>query len=142
MKEHDDPVDYQQEQERLRRQENNYNLTRYVNRSKKKEQYYKKNIQPRLLSYEAIATTLSDEKDNVENVFDKAELLRALRMAMQELTEDEQQIISDNFFCQEKKRSRRELAEKYGITRQAYDKRVKKILKKLRIAIEMHINGK
>ena len=140
MNDHNNSDDYWRRQKELRKKESDYNTSRLLNRSKKKEQYYKKNIQPRFLSYESIAATVSDERDNVENIIEKEDMLKALRIAMEKLTENEREIILDYFFYQGAKPSQQELAKKYGITRQAYDKRLKKVLKKLKSLIELHMS--
>lgn len=132
---------YRKNQEELRRREIEYNRNRFIDRSNKKEQYYEAIIMPRLISYESIAATVSDEEGTVESIIEKTELLNALRFALDQLSEEEQQIIAENFFFSKKKPIQAKLAQKYGITRQAYAKRLKKILKKLKRIIKMHING-
>ncbi len=69
---------------------------------------------------------------NVEQVSETAHLIIALRKSLKKLSDDEKEIINELFFGDEKK-SYRAAAKKFGISHQAFQKRLVKILEKLRM---------
>lgn len=131
----------------------NYKIKRTKNKNTKTlflKEYAKLNRQERYYIYERDKGRLikfdeayfPDENADVIEVIKKERLHKALNRALKNLTELEQQIIDDCFFNDKdengKKKTYTELAKKYNITRQAYAKRLNKILKKLRVDIDFY----
>ncbi|MBQ8135377.1 MAG: hypothetical protein IJ192_13385 [Clostridia bacterium] len=75
--------------------------------------------------------TKKDDTVFIEDLITARNMHIALDKALADLTEEEYQIISECFF-EGKKPNYTKLGKKYGITRQAYTKRRKNILKKLK----------
>lgn len=132
--------DFLQKQNELFEKDRQYRLKRAIDNANKKEKYYSQVIQPRMLSFESIASTLCSEETSVEKVIERNELHKALHKALESLNEEEKSLINDNFFYSDSKRTQQVLAQELGITRQAYDKRLKQVLKKLKILVEKYIN--
>ena len=106
----------------------------------KKEEYYQTVVLENLDRYDyKHEKTFSRIEDTVEYSLDKkSELLElnkritALNKALSDLSDSERQMIKECFFFEGKKLSYKDLAEQYGITRQAYCKRLDKLLAKLK----------
>lgn len=114
-----------------------------------RERYYQKISLQRYISFEELDKTVSRTEDTVEYAFDvnleilcKEEKIAALKKALLDLSDDERQIIKECFYFNgSKKPSYSKLAEKYNISRQAYCKRLDKILRKLKEIIENSENS-
>lgn len=130
-----------------------YKIKRTNNKNTKTlflKEYAKLNRQERYYIYERDKGRLikfdeayfSDENADVVKVITKERLHKALNRALKELTALEQQIIDDCFFNDKDEDGNRktytELAKKYNISRQAYAKRLNKILIKLRGLIDFY----
>lgn len=74
--------------------------------------------------------------DSVEEIIRKQHIHKALIYSLRELTELEQQIIDECFFCD--KKSYTELSKLHNISRQAYTKKLNRILNKLRVLIDFY----
>ena len=109
-----------------------------------RERYYRKISLQRYISFDELDKTVSMTEDTVEYAFDvnlenlcKEEKIAALKKALLNLSDDERQIVKECFYFNgSKKPSYSKLAEKYNISRQAYCKRLDKVLRKLRRIIE------
>lgn len=115
-------------------------LKEYVKLNRQERYYIYERDRGRLVKFDE--TYFADENADVIKVISKEHLHKALNCALKELTALEQQIIDDCFFNDKDKDGNRktytELAKKYNISRQAYAKRLNKILKKLRVLIDFY----
>ena len=123
-------------------------IRRVLTHYRDKERYYKKVISKRLVSYDKIEPFIVNSESNfnssvelaVEEKFKRQTELKALKKALTELSDDERQIINECFFADEKS-TYTDLAKQYGITRQAYCKRLHRILRKMRSVITEEISN-
>lgn len=119
-------------------------VKRVISQFDDRERYYQKISLQRYVSFDELDKTISRTEDTVEYALDtsfenlcKQEKISALKKALFNLSDDERQIVKECFYFNgRKKPSYSELAKKYNISRQAYCKRLNKILKKLRESIE------
>lgn len=110
--------------------------------SDKKDKKYRAEAKNWLISYDdCIGVYLSDVSDTVEYSLEKELRSRALKKALCSLSDEERRVIDECFFFVGNKRPTYEyLAKKYGISRQAYCKRLNKILAKLRVIIRCYLD--
>lgn len=110
--------------------------------SQKRENYYKQNIQPRLMEFSPeVENTIYNMEDTVEFALEKRDLWDALQKALSELTDKERKIIDDNFYFEgQKPPTQAQLAKAEGISSQVYGRKLKRILKKIKTLVELHMN--
>lgn len=102
----------------------------------RRETYLYEKDKGRLIKFdEAYITT--GTPNTIENFISKRNLHRALVQALKELNEIEYEIIQECFFA-DKKLSYSQLSKKHAISKQAYTKKVKRILAKLRNLITLY----
>lgn len=123
----------------------NKEIRRVITHYRDKERYYKKVIRKRLVSYEQVEPFIPSPDSSfmeiaVEEKFQKQAAVLALKKALTELSDDERQIINECFFNDEQT-TYTELAKSYGISRQAYCKRLRRILRKMRSVITEEISN-
>lgn len=104
-----------------------------------REKYRTKVDKKRLSLFAFDESRYSRDEDSIEYQLNKKEQLKALYKAIGTLTEDELQLINECFF-DETKPNYTKLAKQYGISRQLYSSRLKKVLTKLRLLVEIHLN--
>jgi DNA-directed RNA polymerase sigma subunit (sigma70/sigma32) len=105
---------------------------RQVRRSEK--YYFYERDKGRLIRFDD--AYFSKTSDNVEDTLNKNHKHKALHKALDSLSETELKMIDECFFYDEQeKKTITELAKEHNISRQAYTKRLKKILVKLRLFI-------
>lgn len=78
--------------------------------------------------------TFDINADTIDEIIRKQHMHQALICALKKLTNFERQIIDECFFTD--KKTYTELSKSHNISRQAYTKKLNRILKKLRILIE------
>lgn len=102
----------------------------------RRETYLYEKDKGRLIRFdEAYITT--GTPNTIEDFISKRNLHRALAQALKELNEIEYEIIQECFFA-DKKLSYSQLSKKHSISKQAYTKKVKRILAKLRNLITLY----
>ena len=102
----------------------------------RRETYLYEKDKGRLIRFdEAYITT--GTPNTIEDFISKRNLHRALAQALKELNEIEYEIIQECFFAY-KKLSYSQLSKKHSISKQAYTKKVKRILAKLRNLITLY----
>lgn len=119
-------------------------VKRVISQFNDREKYYREVSSKRYVSFCELDEAIYREEDTVEyalNIsfdnFCKQQRIIALKKALFNLSDDERQIVKECFYFKGKKRpSYSELSKKYGISRQAYCKRLDKVLKKLKADIE------
>lgn len=128
----------------------NEEIRRVITHYRDKERYYKKVISKRLVSYEQVEPFIPSTDSSVdgsvieisvEEKLQKQAAISALKKALIELSDDERQIINECFFTDEQT-TYTELAKNYGISRQAYCKRLKRILAKLKPLVEYYLENR
>ncbi len=109
----------------------------------KKEKRFQNKSKNYLVSYDScVGAYLSCANETVEASYEKKQLHTALNKALKELSAEELQIINECFFFVGIKRQPyKALAKIHGISRQAYCKRLAKILSKLKIMIDYHLEN-
>lgn len=126
---------------------NKNNLDRDVERViwkySKREQYYQSVISTRFEKFDGnLELSLFKNEDTIEYYLDKKSELLALKKALSVLSADERQMIRECFYFDGKKRpSFQSLAQNYGISRQAYCKRLDKLLVKLKQIVEYYLEN-
>lgn len=101
-----------------------------------RETYLYEKDKGRLIRFdEAYITT--GTPNTIEDFISKRNLHRALAQALKELNEIEYEIIQECFFTNEKLNYSK-LSKKHSISKQAYTKKVKRILAKLRNLITLY----
>ena len=123
----------------------NKEIKRVITHYRDKERYYQKVISKRLVSYEQVEPLIPSPDSSfieitVEEKFQRQVAVSALKKALTELSDDERQIINECFFTDEQT-TYTELAKNYGISRQAYCKRLRRILRKMRSVITEEISN-
>lgn len=119
-------------------------VKRVISQFDDRERYYQKISLQRYVPFDELDKTISREEDTVDYALEisfenlcKQEKILALKKALLNLSDDERQIVKECFYFNgRKKPSYSKLAEKYKISRQAYCKRLRKILRKLKESIE------
>ena len=115
----------------------------------KREEYYKKVVCKRLERFDCKhEKTFSRIEDTVEysldlenEIFESNKKIIALRKALSDLSDSEMQMINECFFFEGKKPSYEDLAKQYGITRQAYCKRLNKLLSRLKPMVLFYLEN-
>lgn len=123
----------------------NEEIRKVITHYRDKEKYYKKVISKRFVSYEQVEPFIPSPDSNyieisVEEKLQKQAAVSALKKALIELSDDERQIINECFFTDEQT-TYTKLAKNYGISRQAYCKRLKRILAKLKPLVEYYLEN-
>ena len=111
-----------------------------IHRYNEREKYYTNVVKKRHVPFSDYEESLSDYRDTVEYAFEcayehdrKQKAIAGMKKALLNLSDDERRIIKECFYFNgSRKPSYSELAEKYNISRQAYCKRLNKVLLKLR----------
>lgn len=81
-------------------------------------------------------------EDTIEYHLDRKSEISALKKALSDLSNDERQMIRECFYFDGKKRPPFKcLAQRYGISRQAYCKRLDKLLVKLKPIVEYYLEN-
>lgn len=114
----------------------------------KREEYYKPVVSQRLERFDyGHEKTFSRIEDTVEYSLDKKaerfemnRKISALKKALLDLSDGERQMIKECFFFKGRKLPYKVLAEQYGITRQAYCKRLDKLLAKLKPMVIFYLD--
>lgn len=114
----------------------------------KKEEYYQTVVLNNLESYDfKHEKTFSRIEDTVEysldlenEIFESDKKIIALKKALSDLSDSEMQMINECFFFEGKKSSYKDLAKQYGITRQAYCKRLNKLLSRLKPMVLFYLD--
>lgn len=106
-----------------------------------KERYYQKSTAELLVSYDRdFEEVLSNPADTIECLLDKKCEIAALEKALSNLSDGERQMIRECYFFAGKKRpTYTQLARSCGISRQAYCKRLNKLLMKLKSLVEFYL---
>ena len=119
------------------------NVERVIWKYSKREQYYQSVICARFEKFDGnLELSLFKNEDTIEYYLDRKSELSALKKALSDLSDDERQMIRECFYFDEKKRpSFQSLAQSYGITRQAYCKRLNKLLAKLKPMVEYYLEN-
>lgn len=106
------------------------------------EHYQTAQLREHCVSYddEKLENRLFNSTDNVEFIAEHEKQLSALKKALTTLSSEDLEIIRENFFFEEKKPSYTELANKYGVTRQVYTRKLNRILAKLKMIVENYLN--
>lgn len=103
---------------------------------KRRETYLYEKDKGRLIKFdEAYITT--GTSNTIEDFISKRNLHRALLQALKELDEVEYEIIQECFFADEKLNYSK-LSKKHSVSKQAYTKKVKRILAKLKRLITLY----
>ncbi len=118
-------------------------LKDYKKRVKRQERYYLyERDKRRLIKCKGKVIKFDDsyifdiKAESVDEIIRKQHMHQALMSALKELTDFEQQIIDECFFTD--KKTYTELSKSHNISRQAYTKKLHRILKKLRTLIESY----
>lgn len=118
-------------------------LKNYKKRAKRQEKYYLyERDKRRLIKCNGKVIKFEDsyildlKADSVDEIIRKQHMHRALMSALKELTDIEQQIIDECFFSE--KKTYTELSKSHNISRQAYTKKLHRILDKLKALIESY----
>lgn len=107
----------------------------------KREKRFQNKSKNHLVSYDSCVGVYLSSNETVEALYEKRQLHTALYKALKELSAEELQIINECFFFVGIKRQPyKTLAQIHGISRQAYCKRLDKILAKLRVIIQYYLD--
>ena len=103
----------------------------------------KKIAKKRFVSFNnQIENYISNDEDTVEYFLERKSRVSALKKALSDLSDDERQMIRECFYFDGKKKpSYKVLAQSCGITRQAYCKRLNKLLVKLKPMVEYYLEN-
>lgn len=114
-------------------------LRKHLKQVRRQEKYYfyEKNYGKIVYLADLPASSTTDKTSYIVDTIVKNNLHNALNKALDTLTANEK-IIIDECFYNEKKLSYEKLARQHNISRQAYQKRLSKILKKLRLLIDLY----
>ena len=108
-----------------------------------REKYYQSVVCDRFEKFDGnLELSLFKIEDTIEYHLDRKSELSALKKALSDLSDDERQMIREwVYFDGKKSPPFKCLAESYGISRQAYRKRLDKILMKLKPMVEYYLEN-